>query len=63
MDLALGLGAASGLVKEKRGKRGHGNWEQIMGVKCQAEQRLHFEGTREPCRVLSRGGQGIAGCR
>lgn len=32
MDLALGLGAASGLVKEKRSERGCGNWEQIMGV-------------------------------
>lgn len=31
MDLALGLGAASGLVKENRGERGCGNWE-IMGV-------------------------------
>lgn len=32
MDLALGLGAASGLVKEKRGDRDSGNWGQIMGI-------------------------------
>lgn len=45
-------GSSWSVKKKKKSKRGHGNWEQIMGVKCHGE----------PCWVLSRGGQDIAGC-